>query len=782
MLARPPRRFPLLLPALGLAAAWFAVLPAVIAAAPPAEPALYRATLRLEPSDLQLRGLPPFPARWYLPAATADGLDEILRRRGFTAGLRTELGARVQHDPASGETFLVPDRALLARFTAAERAAWHELLWAHPRNETYRWPLSLGQKELALLAQEPRWQEALARVRSNAEPLGDRLVFGDLFALEDSFATPQDRLDFYRLALGGDALVLKLRRNPDGRPAPALQAAWWQVNGRYRAIEPMLNAISSLPNGPRLDLAHLLPRLPRSLLNSFPPNLAEDDDAGIESSVMASDFFSLGPGADPRTEGTFADWLEREAAPATGPLQYGDLLVYGDLRTDPWPYTVVYLAGQTGFSRRPTTLGPWQFIDLAEVGRLNPRFAGRAPRVFRSKGAITTPGAPPYLPGNLPAAWRERLQLREVRPGPWGRLYYYDVLLAPAGDILERLPVPDANPRWTFSGLTRADLLRAVSATPMADDTSTRLQALFATAQPDGEGRLAVEPSLDLVLAVPSAFRAAVFPHLIGGLSITDYVQHIPFPKGFTIEEWFDAGSLPESVRQSILRLVYPVGDRVMLSDFGALFQLLPTKPEQLSAQRAALRMPALVVLLERPAPDEVEGIARYWTYGRDKSVRRLLESFAADPQQRFLDIVHLLSPVERELINTYFTPTGPEPAPSCFWTAFNFGADRPDDRFLVMPGVWTEHRGLAGRELAEKYDPIPAPERLGDIIGYRRRGSDEFDHVCVYLADDLVFTKNGFTFSSPWCISRLADLNEQYLGSPEMERVYFRRRPVGAK
>lgn len=757
------------------------VPPATSLAAPPVEPPLYRATLRLEPSDLQLQTLPPFPARWILPAEVAENLDARLNSLRFSAELREELVRRLRAVNGSDDAIILPDRALLARFTPAERAAWHRVLWQHPGNETYRWPLALGPKELAAIAADPRWRETEARLRAGAEMLEDRLVFGDLFALEDSFATGQDRRDFYRVALGADALVVKLRRNPDGTAAPAVQAAWWQLNGRYRAIEPMLNAVSSLPNGPRLDVAHILPRLPRSLLNTFPPDLANDDDAGIASSVMASDFFALVPGADPRREGTFQRWLERETVPAPGPLQYGDLLVYGDLENNPWPYTAVYVAGQIGFARRPTTCGPWQFIDLADIGRLNPRFAGHAPRVFRSKGAVTTPGDPPFLPGNLPAAWRERLQLREVRPGPWGRLWFYDVLLAPAGDILEQLPRPDAHPRWTFAGLTRQQLLEAVAKVPMSAETRSQLQALFARAAPDAEGRITVEPSLELVLAVPSAFRSAVFAHLVGGLSVTDYVQHIPFPKGFTIDEWFDAGSLPESVRQSILRLVYPAGDRVMLSDFGALFQLLPTAREKLSAHRAALRVPARVVLLERPAPDEVAGIAGYWTYGRHKSVRRLLESFAADPSQRFLDIIHLLSPIERELLNTYFTPQGPEPAPSCFWTTFNFGADVPDDRFLVIPGIWTEHRSLAGRELAEKYDPLPAPGRVGDVIGYRRKGSAEFEHVCVYLADDLVFTKNGFTFSSPWCISPLAELDEQYLTNPGMERVYYRRRVAPA-
>ena len=128
-------------------------------------------------------------------------------------------------------------------------------------------------------------------------------------------------------------------------------------------------------------------------------------------------------------------------------------------------------------------------------------------------------------------------------------------------------------------------------------------------------------------------------------------------------------------------------------------------------------------------------------------------------------------------MLNTYFTPARPSLAPSCFWTAFNFGAEKPDDRFLVIPGITTEHPTLAGQELAANYTPIPAPARLGDIIGYRRKGAVDMLHVCVFIADTIVFTKNGYTFSKPWIFSPLEEVDALYLTSPDVERVYFRRR-----
>lgn len=767
-----PRRF--FFPALLALGAW---LPGTAVPAGP-EPPLHRSLLALAPSELQLRTLPRFEARWVLPAGVAAQLPAVLAQGGFSPALAAELAARFSPAGAEGHA-AVADAALLARLTPDERATWLGVLSLHPANTAHRWPLSLGPAELAALDAAPRWRETMRRVRATAIPHGDRLVFPDLFALEDTLADPADRQDFYRLALAGEALLLKLRRH-DGQPLDATaQAAWWQVHGRHRPIEPLLNAVAAIPDAPRLDVAHLLPRLPRALLNTFPPDLGEAENPGVDSGLLASDFFALQPAADPREPGGMRAWLGRACVPVDGPPQYGDLFVYGNLERTAWPYTAVYIAGGVGFARRPTFAGAWQFLDLADVGRLNPRFSGQAPRVFRPRAAVVPPGEPPFLPGRMPEAWRKQLQLKPLPPGPWGRLWYYDVLLAPAGNILAQLPAPDSAPVWTFAGLDRAQLLAAVAACPMPDGVRRDLQALFAAARPDEDNRLTVRPSLELVLAVPREFRTAVFPYLVGGLALTDYVQHIPFPAGFSIEEWFDAGSLPESVRQAVLRLVYPAGDRVMLSDFGALYRLLGSKREQLSAHRAALREPAMVVLLEKPRPEEVPALAAYWRHtGRAKNVHRLLESFAAAGDDlRYLDIVHLLSPIERELLNTYHVPAGDTPFPSCFWTAFNFGADEPDPRFLVPPGFTGEHEALAWRELTERYDPIAAPGRLGDIIAYRRRGGDTVAHVCVFLAGDLALTKNGYNFSKPWCLSRIADIDALYLTDPAVERVYFRRR-----
>lgn len=74
-------------------------------------------------------------------------------------------------------------------------------------------------------------------------------------------------------------------------------------------------------------------------------------------------------------------------------------------------------------------------------------------------------------------------------------------------------------------------------------------------------------------------------------------------------------------------------------------------------------------------------------------------------------------------------------------------------------------------------YELIDEPGELGDIIAYRREGEPSVDHVCTFVAEGIVFTKNGSAFSAPWLLARTSDVDATYLAAPGTERLVFRRR-----
>ena len=77
-------------------------------------------------------------------------------------------------------------------------------------------------------------------------------------------------------------------------------------------------------------------------------------------------------------------------------------------------------------------------------------------------------------------------------------------------------------------------------------------------------------------------------------------------------------------------------------------------------------------------------------------------------------------------------SPNGPQ---DCHWTSFNFWNIIPSDAFSQADNV--------GREIRTAYHPIDKPQRLGDIVFLLNEKGDGI-HSAVFVADDIVFTKNG--------------------------------------
>ena len=75
-----------------------------------------------------------------------------------------------------------------------------------------------------------------------------------------------------------------------------------------------------------------------------------------------------------------------------------------------------------------------------------------------------------------------------------------------------------------------------------------------------------------------------------------------------------------------------------------------------------------------------------------------------------------------------------------------------------------------------EGYAQISLPGELGDVLVFLNPEGGAI-HSCVYLADDLVYTKNGENGLSPWVIMRVGDLTDIYLRGPGYRAQYYRRK-----
>ncbi|HEV7403531.1 MAG TPA: hypothetical protein VGO11_11410, partial [Chthoniobacteraceae bacterium] len=121
-----------------------------------------------------------------------------------------------------------------------------------------------------------------------------------------------------------------------------------------------------------------------------------------------------------------------------------------------------------------------------------------------------------------------------------------------------------------------------------------------------------------------------------------------------------------------------------------------------------------------------------------------------------WIGLTLLLPPLPREEIYSYpLIPENPAAVPrDCHWTSLNFFRQTPDPSFSD-PKVVLE-------QFQKEYCTAPGDPQYGDVVLLTKPDGTPV-HSAIYLADDIVFTKNGSTIVHPWMLSTTADLLKRY-------------------
>jgi hypothetical protein len=93
---------------------------------------------------------------------------------------------------------------------------------------------------------------------------------------------------------------------------------------------------------------------------------------------------------------------------------------------------------------------------------------------------------------------------------------------------------------------------------------------------------------------------------------------------------------------------------------------------------------------------------------------------------------------------------------PDCHWSSLNFF------NYDVKPYLLDSR--LATTVVLEQFLPVDPPYKFGDIMFLLDVKQGDAFHSCVYIADDIVYTKNGRNVVSPWLLMKLEDVQKIYL------------------
>lgn len=345
---------------------------------------------------------------------------------------------------------------------------------------------------------------------------------------------------------------------------------------------------------------------------------------------------------------------------------------------------------------------------------------------------------------------------------PWGEMIAYDMELEHPDEYSTSEYDNAKVSRWVFDGL-RLEQVRAVMLRCGLSSNQIR-QALSPHCAIETATNTIVQPEAELTLSLLPVVRGNLYSVL--ATSPANYYMCYPacFP-GDSFESTMYGSRVDGAVISLIRPLLYKRGEAMFFSDFEFVMARVPTESQRLALMRALSRQPGVLVRLRIRPTTDIDRLLGYWAAPgvRRKDLRPFLESVKRMPDGGTVSLLYFLPPFARERLYTFpMPPKDGDPKMDCHWSAMNFFNEVPDDRFSDPAYV--------SQRLLNDYYPVQRPSNYGDVIVLADdRG--EGIHSAVYIADDIVFTKNGDNYVQPWMLMRLDNLVAKYSvrGTPRL-------------
>jgi hypothetical protein len=358
---------------------------------------------------------------------------------------------------------------------------------------------------------------------------------------------------------------------------------------------------------------------------------------------------------------------------------------------------------------------------------------------------------------------------RSLHVGPWGTLLTRDIELErPAEYMTDEVNHPPVE-TWFFKGLTPEAVRSLLTSKGLA---GAPLEALLAATNVTASvAGVRITPPGEFLEALDAPTRQKLFTGLAGQGANTYLDYPYIFPGG-KMESIFEDPELDPDDVALLKKLVYDNGGAMQFSDYDYLLNRIPTVERRSAISRALSRQSAVFASLVIKPDTDIDKIAAYWgnmPNVRITDIRPLMEALKELPEGGNLSLFYLLPRFARDRLYTYPLPAQPgDPVMDCHWTTFNFSNDTPDNRF--------NDPNFAVKHIRENYYQITAPSLYGDVL-LLLDDKGTVRHSALFLADDLVFTKNGDNFRQPWMLMHIPDLLATYGAAASLRPVYMRRK-----
>ena len=353
-------------------------------------------------------------------------------------------------------------------------------------------------------------------------------------------------------------------------------------------------------------------------------------------------------------------------------------------------------------------------------------------------------------------------KIYDCKPGPWGTLHYFYIYLEAPESVVERFATPNSVPRWCFLDGTldqvKALLTRAgVAASVQENILDPKLVVTAGNV-------LCIFPPLKEIEALTPEQRSVIYPELAKS-ELNEFQQNPVFIQSGSVEEWLKGTELRDELRKKISSLTYKRGDSLVFSDLAVVLNYVRDDKEARYFFKVITRTRAIMARLELKKGVDIQAVTNYWTgHRRLNEIAPILQSIIETEGLDDLPVAHLLPALPRQMLYTFPAPEAALEGrlPDCHWTSLNFFNHRPQEYY--------RDTRLAANRVLQTYAKVDPPYEFGDILMFMDQTTGEAFHSCVYIADEIVFTKNGENAVQPWILSKISDVQRIY--SPSQSGV----------
>ena len=361
----------------------------------------------------------------------------------------------------------------------------------------------------------------------------------------------------------------------------------------------------------------------------------------------------------------------------------------------------------------------------------------------------------------------------DIHSGPWGDLQTWDVRIEQPMEYVGFEKTSSEGPVWNFGTLSPV----AVEGLLLDSGcTAEQSQQLLKCQVQGGNGSAMYRPKEALLLSLSPEVRSKLYLALAHNAANRFQANPYPIPSGDMASFFVRLHDSNETEFATMKKLLYTRNGYTYFSDPERVLKDLPTAEERLDYLQSLTSQSAVMMrLLIRPDSD-IDKPLNYWALSMPgvlmKNLTPLFESQRRLPEGGSISILYLLPKLAREkLFSTPLPPaSGDGKLPDCHWTALNYFNATYDPRMA--------DNEYASRFITENYYEIAKPGIGGDLL-LLLNAQGGVIHSAVYIADDVVFTKNGISYSQPWILMHEKDLVGSYSALESVKVAYFRRRGI---